>query len=148
MAITIVNAIDSVATPILLSLVPPAPIFQVDTEIMEVIGPLPPSTQFVPGSGTVSGNAAETFTGAAGLRIPVTNVLIPVKRGANSTQPAPHLAGATVVSLYPVTSSIVTVVTAPPSAYVGPLVFDTTATTGGLYAWTGSAYEKVGLATS
>lgn len=42
----------------------------------------------------------------------------------------------------------VTVVSAPPSGYVTALMFDNTATTGGLYAWTGSAYTKVGLATS
>ncbi len=45
-------------------------------------------------------------------------------------------------------SAIVTDVAAPPSTFVTPLVFDHTGTTGGLYAWTGSAYIQVGLATS
>lgn len=34
--------------------------------------------------------------------------------------------------------------TAPPVAYATPLVFDTTAVTGGLYAWDGTAYVQVG----
>lgn len=42
----------------------------------------------------------------------------------------------------------VTVIHAPPTTYVSPLMFDDTGTTGGLYAWTGSAYTKVGLATT
>ncbi len=42
----------------------------------------------------------------------------------------------------------VTVVHAPPTTFVTPLMFDDTGTTGGLYAWTGSAYQKVGLATT
>lgn len=37
---------------------------------------------------------------------------------------------------------------APAGPFQTPLVFDSTATTGGLYAWDGSAYQKVGLATS
>lgn len=35
---------------------------------------------------------------------------------------------------------------APGSSYVAPLWFDSTASTGGLYCWTGSAYSKIGLA--
>jgi hypothetical protein len=38
----------------------------------------------------------------------------------------------------------VTVQDAPPTTYLTPLVFDTTAVTGGLYAWDGSAYQQVG----
>lgn len=45
-------------------------------------------------------------------------------------------------------AAYVTVVAAPPTTYVSPLMFDSTASTGGLYAWTGSAYQKVGLATT
>jgi hypothetical protein len=36
----------------------------------------------------------------------------------------------------------------PLTTFVTPLVFDDTATTGGLYAWTGTTYSKVGLATT
>ena len=39
---------------------------------------------------------------------------------------------------------IITDVAAPPVAYVTPLVFDHTAVTGGLYAWSGAAYVQVG----
>ena len=42
----------------------------------------------------------------------------------------------------------VTVIHAAPTTYVTALMFDDTASTGGLYAWTGSAYTKVGLATT
>jgi hypothetical protein len=42
----------------------------------------------------------------------------------------------------------VTVIHAPPTVFVTALMFDDTASTGGLYAWTGSAYTKVGLATT
>jgi hypothetical protein len=42
----------------------------------------------------------------------------------------------------------VTVTTSAPTTYVSPLVFDSTGTTGGLYAWDGAAYQKVGLATT
>lgn len=42
----------------------------------------------------------------------------------------------------------VTVIHAAPTTFVTPLMFDDTATTGGLYAWDGTAYQKVGLATS
>lgn len=42
------------------------------------------------------------------------------------------------------TVSYVTDVAAPPTVFVTPLVFDHTAVTGGLYAWTGSAYLQVG----
>ena len=48
----------------------------------------------------------------------------------------------------PAAGVYVTVVHAAPTTYVSPLMFDDTATTGGLYAWTGSAYQKVGLATT
>lgn len=44
--------------------------------------------------------------------------------------------------------STVTVIHAAPTTYVTALMFDDTASTGGLYAWTGSAYTKVGLATT
>ena len=37
---------------------------------------------------------------------------------------------------------------APAGPFQTPLVFDSTASTGGLYAWDGSAYQQVGLATS
>ncbi len=37
---------------------------------------------------------------------------------------------------------------APTTTFITPLVFDHTASTGGLYAWTGAAYLKIGLATS
>ena len=36
----------------------------------------------------------------------------------------------------------------PLTTYVTPLFFDSTGTTGGLYAWTGTTYHLVGLATS
>jgi hypothetical protein len=38
----------------------------------------------------------------------------------------------------------VTVQTGAPSTFTTPLVYDNTAVSGGLYAWTGSAYSKVG----
>lgn len=38
----------------------------------------------------------------------------------------------------------VTVQSGPPSTYQTPLVFDSTAVSGGLYAWDGSAYQQVG----
>jgi len=37
---------------------------------------------------------------------------------------------------------------APGATFTSLLYFDTAATTGGLYAWNGSAYTKVGLATT
>ncbi len=49
---------------------------------------------------------------------------------------------------FPATGVYVTDAAAAPTTFVTPLVFDHTATTGGLYAWTGSAYLKVGLATT
>lgn len=45
-------------------------------------------------------------------------------------------------------TNFVTVVAAPPTVFVTPLVFDNTADTGGLYCWNGTAYVQVGLATS
>lgn len=36
----------------------------------------------------------------------------------------------------------------PGASFTTPLYFDTTASTGGLYAWNGAAYTKVGLATT
>jgi len=45
-------------------------------------------------------------------------------------------------------TAYVTVVHAAPTTFVTALMFDDTASTGGLYAWTGSAYTKVGLATT
>lgn len=44
--------------------------------------------------------------------------------------------------------AIVTDAAAAPTTFVTPFVFDHTATTGGLYAWDGSAYIKVSLATT
>jgi hypothetical protein len=38
----------------------------------------------------------------------------------------------------------VTVQTGAPTVYQTPLVYDDTAVSGGLYAWTGAAYSKVG----
>ena len=38
--------------------------------------------------------------------------------------------------------------TNPSTTFIAPLVFNSTASTGGLYAWDGSAYQQVGLATS
>lgn len=38
----------------------------------------------------------------------------------------------------------VTVQTGAPTNYTTPLVYDNTPTTGGLYGWNGSAYEKIG----
>ena len=45
---------------------------------------------------------------------------------------------------------LLTVAAASPvgGGFVSALVFDATATTGGLYAWNGTDYTKVGLATS
>jgi hypothetical protein len=43
---------------------------------------------------------------------------------------------------------LVAVVHTAPTTYAGPLVFDDSATTGGLYAWVGSSYTKIGPATS
>jgi hypothetical protein len=37
---------------------------------------------------------------------------------------------------------------APTTTFITPLVFDHTGSTGGLYAWTGAAYLKIGLATT
>ena len=45
-------------------------------------------------------------------------------------------------------TAYVTVVHAPPSTFVTALMFDDTASTGGLYAWDGTQYVQVGLATS
>ena len=47
-------------------------------------------------------------------------------------------------------SALITNVAASPvgGGYVTPLMFDHTGTTGGLYAWIGSNYVKIGLATS
>ncbi len=48
-------------------------------------------------------------------------------------------------------TAYVTSVLAPPNpltTFVTPLVFDATGSTGGLYAWTGTTYVKVGLATT
>ena len=46
-------------------------------------------------------------------------------------------------------TAYVTSGSAPPGAsFVTPLVFDDTASTGGLYAWDGTQYIQVGLATS
>lgn len=48
-------------------------------------------------------------------------------------------------------ASYVTVGAADPSpltTFVTPLVFNTTGTSGGLWAWTGTTYTKVGLATT
>jgi hypothetical protein len=45
-------------------------------------------------------------------------------------------------------AAYVTVVHAAPTTFVAPFMFDDTAGTGGLYAWTGSAYVRVGLATT
>lgn len=36
----------------------------------------------------------------------------------------------------------------PLTTFTTSLVFDSTASTGGLYAWTGTTYSKVGLATT
>jgi hypothetical protein len=41
-----------------------------------------------------------------------------------------------------------TVVHAAPTTWANYFMFDDTASTGGLYAWSGSAYVKIGLATS
>lgn len=43
---------------------------------------------------------------------------------------------------------LISVIHAPPTTFVKPLMFDDTGSTGGLYAWSGSAYVKVGLATT
>lgn len=51
-------------------------------------------------------------------------------------------------TLLPDTGVYVTDVAAAPTTYVTPLMFDHTATTGGLYAWDGTQYIQVGLATS
>lgn len=45
-------------------------------------------------------------------------------------------------------ATFLTVGSAAPTTFVTFLVFDDTATSGGLYAWDGSAYRKVGLATT
>lgn len=36
----------------------------------------------------------------------------------------------------------------PLTTFITPLVFNSTASTGGLYSWTGTTYSKIGLATS
>lgn len=45
-------------------------------------------------------------------------------------------------------TAYVTVIHTAPTDFVTSLMFDDTASTGGLYAWDGSAYVQVGLATS
>lgn len=45
-------------------------------------------------------------------------------------------------------SALCTVQNSAPTTYVTPLVFDNTASTGGLYVWAGSSYSKIGAATS
>jgi hypothetical protein len=51
-------------------------------------------------------------------------------------------------TVLPAAAVYVTVVSDAPTTYVTPLVFDDTMTTGGLYAWDGTAYVLVGAATT
>lgn len=46
-------------------------------------------------------------------------------------------------TVLPASGVYVTDQAAPPTTYTTPLVLDHTATTGGLYAWDGSAYVQV-----
>lgn len=46
----------------------------------------------------------------------------------------------------PASFAWVTVQSSAPTTYLTPLVLDDTMTTGGLYAWDGSAYQQVGAA--
>ncbi len=106
MAITLVTAITGPAdNPVQLSGAPGAPAFEIDGEIFGVVGAAPPATQFVPGSGSYSGNEATAFSGAAGLRVAVGPVSVTVARGIAGTQPTAHTAGAAVTPLFPVYSA-------------------------------------------
>ena len=106
MAITLVTAITGSAdNPVILSASPGAAVFAIDSEQFEVVGDLPPATQFVPGSGTYTGNEATAFSGAAGLRVAVSPVSVTVRRGVNGTQPTAHTAGTAVTPLFPVYSA-------------------------------------------
>lgn len=42
------------------------------------------------------------------------------------------------------TLSYLTVAAAAPTTYLTPIYYDSTAVTGGLYAWDGAAYQKIG----
>jgi hypothetical protein len=76
----------------------------------------------------------------------VTEVLL--GNGLTATAAGPDAVTIDVVDTDPTT--LTTVVHASPvgGGYVTPLMFDDTATTGGLYGWTGADYTKIGLATS
>lgn len=63
----------------------------------------------------------------------------------SGTYPDPTI-GASKITLAKMapTFEYVVVQTGAPTTFTNPLVYDDTAVTGGLYAWTGSAYSKIG----
>lgn len=63
--------------------------------------------------------------------------------GGSGVDASNHL-GSTNGSLSAVISFVTVQAGAPGADFEGPLVFDSTAVTGGLYAWDGAAYQKVG----
>lgn len=85
---------------------------------------------------TTGDYTAAQVTGAAPLASPTftgTPAAPTAAVGVNTTQ----LATTAFVG------KIVTTAAGAPSVFVSPLYYDSTAVTGGLYAWTGSAYLKV-----
>lgn len=48
-------------------------------------------------------------------------------------------------TLLPAGGVYVTEVAAPPTTFVSPIMVDTTASTGGTYAWDGTAYVQIAL---
>ncbi len=62
---------------------------------------------------------------------------------ANVTNLVANLATLTTAVATKAPNAILTVVHAPPTTFVTPLMEDDTAVTGALYGWTGSAYVKI-----
>lgn len=84
-------------------------------------------------SGSAAFTAVDANMGATAAMDAGTMPIVNLADGINPTD------GATLEQVF------VTVVGSPPSTFVAPLVFDSTAVTGGLYIWDGSAYQKVSL---
>ncbi len=73
----------------------------------------------------------------------VARLLIPAE------QATPVTANGTRITMTPTSAANVRYLTvqtgAPTTTWISPLVYDDTAVTGGLYAWTGAAYTKIAV---
>ncbi len=93
---------------------------------------------------TANSTQALKFAGASDALV----TYLTAAESAGGTQDTAIAALVAAVAHGTAATGYVNTIHAPPTTYVAPFMFDDSATSGGLYGWNGTAYVKVGLATT